>query len=143
VEGAGTTTETQRYRFTDDDLPYEGETVTYRLKQIDADGSVKYSDPVKVERSAPSSVRLRSIFPNPANPARSRATIRYELPDESDVTLDLYDVLGRRVETVVDASQKAGRKQIELPISSLSAGVHFVRLRVDQTVQTRKLVIVE
>jgi len=140
VEGAGTTSEVQRYRFTDTDLPYEGETFTYRLKQVDTDGSTQYSDPIEVERGAPSSVRLRSTFPNPV---RTRATVRYELPEASDVTLALYDVLGRRVSTVVDGSQEAGRKQVEVPTSSLSTGVHVVRLRVGQTVRTRKLVVVE
>jgi hypothetical protein len=139
VDGHGTTAEAQRYRFTDADLPYQGRTFTYRLKQVDTDGQARFSDPITVERSTPEAVRLRSVFPNPA---RSQATVRYTLPEKASVRVALYDVLGRRVRTLVDATQEAGRKAETVEVSSLSGGVHFLRLRAGDTVQTKKLVVV-
>jgi len=101
VGGSGTTTETQSYRFTDRSLPYEAERLEYRLRQVDTDGSTSYSDPVTVERGV-DEMELLGTYPNPA---RGRATVRYALPDRQEVSLRLYDVLGRRVRTVVQARQ--------------------------------------
>jgi hypothetical protein len=51
VDGAGTTTRPQRYRFSDEDIPFAAERLTYRLRQIDTDGSATLSDSVTVTRS--------------------------------------------------------------------------------------------
>ncbi|PSQ85889.1 MAG: hypothetical protein BRD40_00010, partial [Bacteroidetes bacterium QS_1_65_9] len=63
-EGAGTTTEAQRYRFTDTRVPYDAEQVAYRLRQTDRNGEATYSDPVTVERGGPEAFALRGVFPN-------------------------------------------------------------------------------
>jgi hypothetical protein len=140
VEGSGTTSSTRTYRFTDDTLPYEASTFTYRLKQVDRDGTVRYSTPISVARTAPSTLRIRSVFPNPA---RSDVTVRYEIPRKTEVTIALYDVLGRRVATGLNRSQDAGRTQTTISVSGLSSGVYFVRLRTESAVTTRKLVVAE
>lgn len=140
VEGHGTTSSPQRYRFTDERLPYDGQTFEYRLKQVDSDGSVALSDPIEVERGTPSTVRLQSVFPNPA---RKQATVRYTLPEATHVTMALYDVLGRKVATVIDEQQEAGRQQHPLSVSSFATGVHVLRMQANQTVKTKKLVVIE
>lgn len=138
VEGAGTTSQAQRYRFTDADLPYEANRLQYRLKQVDTDGSAHFSAPITVRRSAS---RVQFLAPYP-NPARSRTTVRYALPETQEVTLRLYDLLGRRVQTVAQGEQ-VGRHKRRVDLSGLSSGVYFLRLRAGDATETRKLTIVQ
>jgi pullulanase/glycogen debranching enzyme len=136
VKGAGTTTEAQAYRFTDADLPHK-DALAYRLKQVDTDGSVSYTDPTVVERTV-GEVKLLGTYPNPA---RGRATVRYALPEHQDVSVRLYDVLGRQIRTVVEGKQE-GRHTRRVDLSGLPSGVYFLRLQSSGTVQTQKLTVV-
>jgi len=138
VEGSGTTSQAQSYRFTDADLPYESDALTYRLKQVDTDGSEHFSDEITVGRGA-EELELLGTYPNPA---RQRATVRYALPDKQEATIRLYDVLGRRVRTVVSGEQK-GRHEQRLDVSRLSSGVYFLRLRAGNETETQRLTIVQ
>jgi len=100
-------------------------------------GSDAYVDR-QVESAAPESVRLTAA----PNPLQKRTTIRYTLPEEASVRLDVYDVLGRRVATLVNARKKAGRHQAGFSAQDLSSGVYFGRLKVGQKIVTSKLTIV-
>jgi hypothetical protein len=139
VNGAGTTGEPQAYRFTDTAVPYAADSLTYRLKQVDADGDVAVLDSVTVRRAAPDRVRLLGTFPNPA---RDHAAVRFSIPQKRNVSLRLYDVLGRRVATIKDRAIEAGRKQLELDASGLASGTYFLRLKVGETIRTRRLTVV-
>jgi hypothetical protein len=136
VEGSGTTSQAQSYRFTDADLPYEADKLTYRLKQIDTDGTENFSDEIVVERGV-QELELLGTYPNPV---RQQATVRYALPETQDVTVRLYDVLGRRVRTVLNGTQE-GRHQRTLDVGSLPSGVYFLRLRAGGQTRTQKLTI--
>jgi hypothetical protein len=124
-------------------VPYAADTLTYRLRQVDTDGTAHVTDPVTVARRAPTEIELKGAFPNPA---RTRATIRYALPDglsSTTVRLVLYDVLGRRVRTIEDGPQRPGRRQLQLDTSRLASGTYFYRLSVDGApAKTRKLTVV-
>ncbi|MFB6232130.1 MAG: T9SS type A sorting domain-containing protein [Salinibacter sp.] len=137
VEGAGTTTEARSYRFVDEELPYEADRLTYRLKQVDTDGSASYSKEVTVERSV-KEVELLGTYPNPA---QQRATVRYAVPERQDVKIYLYDILGRRVQTVVDG-EREGRHKRQLDVSRLASGVYFLRLQAEGQTRTQKLTVV-
>jgi len=137
VEGTGTTSEAQSYRFTDENLPYEADALTYRLKQVDTDGSEHFSDEITVERGV-QELKLLGTYPNPA---RSRVTVRYALPEKQDVTVRLYDVLGRQVRTVVSGKQK-GRHQWTLDVAPLPSGVYFLRLEAVDETRTQKLTVI-
>ena len=138
VEGKGTTAEAQRYRFTDDDLPYEADKLTYRLKQVDTDGTENFSDEVVVERGV-AEVELLGTYPNPA---QSQTTVRYALPDKQKATIRLYDVLGRQVQTVLNKKQE-GRHQRTLDVGALPSGVYFLRLRAGGETETQRLTVVQ
>lgn len=141
VEGAGTTTTSQSYTFTDTDVPYQADSLTYRLKQVDVDGNISYSRAITVARSAVAEVRLLGTYPNPA---RSQVTTRFALPEGASsqgVRLHLYDVMGRQVRTVpVEASP--GRHKAQLDVAGLSTGVYFLRLQTGSTVKTQRLTVV-
>lgn len=139
VEGAGTTDRPQTYHFTDDEVPFAAEQLTYRLRQEDLDGTTRPSDPITVQLGAPSEAQLHAPFPNPA---RQQITLRYEVPEPTDVQIALYDVLGRRVSTVASGRTEAGRHEEIVSTASLAPGTYFLRLRADGRVRTRRLTVV-
>ena len=76
------------------------------------------------------------------NPARDRATLRYHLPEPSVVTLTVYDLLGRHVETVVSGeSKEAGSYTVTLETRRYSAGVYVVSIRTAEQQTTRRLTV--
>ncbi|WP_169577887.1 LamG-like jellyroll fold domain-containing protein [Salisaeta longa] len=91
----------------------------------------------------PPTVRLRANYPNPF---RTQTTIEYAVPKAGPVRLDVYDLLGRRVATLVNATQKAGWHRVRWNATAgrqrLASGVYFGRLRVGGEVRTHKMVIV-
>jgi hypothetical protein len=76
------------------------------------------------------------------NPVRGQATLRYEVPEQTSVRIDLFDVLGRRVTTLVDRKEVAGRQTTTVDASRLSSGTYFVRLQSDGTVRTEQITVV-
>ena len=137
VKGEGTTTKPASYRYADEGLPYEADRLTYRLKQVDTDGSTSYSKKVTVSRE----VKETELLGTYLNPARTQATLRYAVPERQDVKIYLYDVLGRRVQTVVDG-EREGRHKQQLDTSRLASGVYFLRLRAEGATKTQKLTVV-
>jgi uncharacterized repeat protein (TIGR01451 family) len=140
IEGAGTTNEAKRYQFTDEGIPFKSQMLTYRLRQVDLDGTTSYSQEVEVDLGAPDALSLHGNFPNPF---RGQTAIRYELPQVGHVTLRVYDMLGREVIELVNRQQEAGRKEIQFDASRLASGTYFYRLNVDGVAQTQKMVVVK
>lgn len=135
-DGSGTTTKAQSYGFTDAELPYETDRLTYRLKQVDTDGATHYSKTVTIEREV-SKVQLLGTAPNPA---QKQATLRYALPEEQELIIRLYDITGRQVRTIANET-KQGRHEHSLDVSGLSSGTYILRLQAEGKVKTQKLTI--
>ena len=138
VEGAGTTSAPQAYRFTDAHLPFTASHVTYRLRQVDTDGAFAYSSAVEVALNAPDRLTLHPSYPNPASAA---ATLRYALPTAGPVQLAVYDLLGRRVALLAAGEQPAGRQEITFDTSRLASGVYLIRLQAGGQVQSGRLTV--
>ncbi len=77
-----------------------------------------------VTKNVPSDYALHSAFPNPFNPS---TTIKYALPENSNVTLVVYDVLGREVAQLVNGTREAGYHSATWDASGVSSGVYFAR----------------
>lgn len=105
VKGFGTTTDEQRYSF--NDVPGASGDWNYRLKQVDTDGAFEYSDPIAVSIATPQRFALAQNYPNPFNP---ETTIAFEVPESAagQMVLTVYDMLGRKVRTLVDKQATAG-----------------------------------
>ncbi len=86
----------------------------------------------------PESVTLRAA----PNPVRNRATVRYTLPEETEVRLEMYDVLGRRVATLDSGRKRAGVHRVRFSPSGLSSGVYFGRLKAGEKSVTQKVTVV-
>lgn len=141
VPGFGTTTEVHHYSFVDESL--QSGNYQYRLKQVDFDGSFTYSDIIEVEVLSPNVFSLEQNYPNPYNPS---TTIRYEIPEQSFVTIKVYDVLGNEIATLVNEEKPAGSYEVEFNIYSdegqnLVSGVYFYKLQVGNFIQTKKMVL--
>jgi hypothetical protein len=138
VEGYGTTTETRNYSFVDNNLA-AGQ-YSYRLKQIDFDGTSELSEVVNVEVINPAQYALSQNYPNPFNPS---TTIYYALPEAAYVELIVYDVLGNEVSTVVNEEKPAGINEVEWNASNVPSGVYFYQLKSGQFVETKKMVLMK
>ena len=136
VKGKGTTTIKQSYSFTDNNL--SSGNYTYRIKQIDVNGSVHYLKEINVEVGIPSVFSLEQNYPNPFNPA---TTIKYQLPKAGFVTLKIYDILGREVASLVKENQNVGRYTINFDASRLSSGVYIYELKTPDYNSCRKMVL--
>jgi hypothetical protein len=123
VPGHGTTTEIMNYTFTDNSLPTGS--YSYRLKQIDYDGTYEYSDALDVEVIAPEKFSLAQNYPNPFNPS---TTINYSLAADSRVVLTVFNLLSEEVATLVNGNVAAGSHTIEFSADNLNSGVYFYRI---------------
>lgn len=136
VNGNGTSTAQHTYSFKDKNI--NTGKYYYRLKQIDFNGSYKYSHIVEVNLNIPIQFSLEQNYPNPFNPT---TTIKYSIPNQSLITMKLYDVLGREVTTLVNEEKTAGIYKVELNASSLASGVYFYRIKAGDFVQTKKMIL--
>jgi hypothetical protein len=121
IKGAGTTTSNQSYSYTDENL-LTNTNYSYRLKQVDYNGMYSYSDIVELGMSHPAEFELSQNYPNPFNPTTK---LSFSLPFNSNVTLEVYNLIGQRVLTLVKGTLQAGTHQVELNASDLNSGVYL------------------
>ncbi len=98
-----------------------------------------------VSESLPISFRLDPAYPNPFNPI---TTIPYNLPEHSHVTIKIYDLVGRKVKTLVNQNLETGYKSVIWNATNdhgipVSAGVYLYQVRVGDFVQTKKIVLLK
>jgi hypothetical protein len=135
VSGHGTTAFPNTYQYEDRTLQREG-TFSYRLKQMDTDGSFTYSSEVEVDYDpAPNGFVLHQNYPNPFNP---RTTILYEIPEDGHVTLNVYDMLGKNVAHLVSEYQSAGVYHVIFDASQLASGMYLYRFQVLQEMKVSR-----
>ena len=83
---------------------------------------------------------LSQNYPNPFN---ASTVIRYSLPQASDVKIAIYDILGRKVETLVQEDQPAGYHHVTWDASNQSSGLYFYRIQAGEYAETRKMVLLK
>ncbi len=110
------------------------------LETVEFRGSVVTGVKSEVDR-LPTIFKLGQNYPNPFNPTTS---IRYELPERSLVTLNVYDILGRKVETLVNGTEYAGSHDVNFSAAGLASGMYFYRLTTSAGfTEVRKMAIVK
>lgn len=125
AQGAGTSQQTNEYIYRDADV-VPGTAYTYRLKQIDYDGTVSYSRAVSAEMTLPALFTLEQNYPNPFNPATN---IAFTLHGSSRVTVTVYDVLGSSETMLLDESLKAGRHSVPFNAENLPSGIYLAKIQ--------------
>ncbi len=139
VQGSGTSPDRHYYEFIDKNLP-TGK-YTYRLKQVNFDGTSEYSNEVEIEIGLPIDFELFQNYPNPFNPV---TTIKYSLPIEGKVTLKIFDILGNEVATIVKNELKeAGYHNAEFNAKKIASGVYFYKLESGRFNSIKKMIIIK
>ncbi|WP_176521705.1 T9SS type A sorting domain-containing protein [Longimonas halophila] len=137
IEGAGTTETPQSYHFVDADVPSTADTLRYRLRQVDTNGHVTLSEAETIVRTV-DALHIREGYPNPAH---DRVTVPYASPNAQQVTVSVYDILGRQVRSA-PREMAAGRSTMQVDVSRLSSGTYFLRVESDEMVETQRITVV-
>ncbi|MBK9098127.1 MAG: T9SS type A sorting domain-containing protein [bacterium] len=143
VNGKGTTTEVNDYEYVDN-INIAG-TYYYRLKQVDFDGSFTYSNIVEAEVEGPQVFNLSQNYPNPFNPS---TMIKFSLPVDSRVAIELFNTLGEKVDELTNRDYSIGNHEINFDASDLSNGIYYYTISANGVdgssfVSTKKMVLIK
>jgi hypothetical protein len=86
----------------------------------------------------PDRLMIRAVYPNPFNES---TTIHYHLPRGGDVTIAVYDLLGKQIETVFSGDQPGGEYRIIWTAAAQPSGVYLIRLELDAMVSEKRIVL--
>lgn len=138
-EGQGTTSEPRSYRFRVEELQPGAH--AFRLKQVDTDGSSSLTEVVRVEVELEEAFAWSKVAPNPVS---GTGAVSMQVRKTQDVTVELYDLLGRQVRTLHEGSLTAGsRHQITLDAGDLAGGTYLLRADGEVFSDTQRIVIVK
>ncbi len=140
VRGTGTSSTLHCYLFTDN--VGQAGSYSYRIKQIDKDGSFRYSSTTEVEVGAVARIlSLGDNYPNPFNPATS---IEFSVPTDGRVTLKIYNMLGQEVANLFDGVVVAGSLQkVSFNANRLASGAYFSRLDFNGTSLVKRMLLMK
>jgi T5SS/PEP-CTERM-associated repeat protein len=102
---------------------------------------ITVTSPVSVDEHIyllPTEYSLHQNYPNPFNPS---TTIRYDIPVESHVLLEVYNLLGQRVAVLVDELREAGYHTVQFDAGNLSSGMYLYRIRAGEYMEVRKFML--
>ena len=141
VEGSGTTTKAQSYRFTDmlRDISVETSVLHYRLKQIDLDGRYEYSPEVEVRLDQSLPRFALEDFPSPCD---DQLTVRLTVAEAGNTSIRLHDIAGRVVMIIAqDAVLPAGSHSMMVRTAEVPSGLYLLVVESQEGRQTEKVVI--
>ncbi len=138
VQGNGTSTNPHAYTFADKNL--NAGSYSYRLKQVDNDGSYKYINLSESFTIEPGDYSLSQNYPNPFNPT---TVIKYSVPEKNQVTIKIYNVLGSQVATLVNEVKPAGNYEVSFNASELSSGVYYYTISAGKFTSTKKMILMK
>ena len=136
------------------DTEYEvGVTQYYRISAIDHSGNMGEFSPTldmtlmwtDLDNTIPNEYTLHQNYPNPFNPS---TTLRYALPKQSEIKITIYDMIGRKVRTLVNSSQNAGYRSVIWDATDdngkpVSAGIYLYQIQADEYINTKKMVLLK
>ncbi|MDQ3021950.1 MAG: FG-GAP-like repeat-containing protein [Bacteroidota bacterium] len=144
IEGSGNSNSPKNYSY--DDRNLSSGKYKYRLKQIDFNGNYKYYElHNEVSIGIPGKFELLQNYPNPFNPSTK---INYSIRADGIVTIKIYDVNGKEVQTIVNEFKNAGYYSAEFKArdgqgSKLASGVYYYRMEAGSFVQTKKMLLLK
>ena len=98
------------------------------------------SEVVNRKDQLPSKYNLFQNYPNPFNPV---TTIKYSVPGSSFVSLKVYDILGRAIESIVNEEKSPGVYTVKFDGSTLVSGIYFYRLHAGNYSETKKFILMK
>lgn len=145
VAGQGTISEPHSYHFIDDlkDVKLVDSEVSYRLKQMDLDGSFEYSGEIAVALKQPDRFVLAQNYPNPFNPT---TTINFVVPEAGYITLTVYNQAGQHIKTLFGRYMQPGHHRVSWDATDedghpVASGVYLYKLEAAGFAAARKLTL--
>jgi hypothetical protein len=140
INGGGNSDESRSYSYKDNGL--KTGKYNYRLKQIDFNGNFEYFNlENEIVIGVPTQFELVQNYPNPFNPS---TTIGFSLPNDSKVSLKIYDISGKLVSTLLNNEFKtADYYKVSFNGSNLSSGTYFYSVQTDRNNETKKMVLIK
>jgi hypothetical protein len=143
IPGAGTSASAHNYVFVDQSASV-GESCRYRLVTIDVNGNrmpvSEVEGSVEPANTVVEQFALHQNYPNPFNPSTQ---ISYDLASGTNVSLKVFDLLGREVATLVNGAQTAGRYTVSFDAATLPSGMYFYRLETATFTDMKKMMLLK
>jgi len=98
---------------------------------------------VEIDRPDIALPTVTELYRNYPNPFNAQTVIEYQLPVSSTVKVEVYNLLGSRVATLIDAHQEAGYKSVTWDASEISSGIYFYKLSAGDYTETRRMMLVK
>jgi hypothetical protein len=127
------------YEFYSTSVDYVGNAETQK-DEADTKTKVEFSTSVEPTGGIPKQYMLDQNYPNPFNPS---TTIQFGLPEAGNVSLEVFDMTGRRVASLVNERKSAGWHNVTFDASNLASGMYIYRIQSGEFIQTRKLILVK
>ena len=118
--------------------PNQTEILYFRIKQVNKDGSSVYSDIVKVVQGEIEDIILGQNYPNPFNPT---TTIRFELLQDSDVEVKVFNLEGKEVAMLYKGFLNRGNHQFEFEAKDLSSGIYIYQIITPLSIKSHKMIL--
>lgn len=139
VKGSGNCNSQRNYTFTD--MSAFGSKYSYRLKQIDSDGKIQYSNVIEVKNIInKTDITLYQNYPNPFNPV---TFIGFSLPTEAFVVVKVFNSLGAEVAQVVNGRLPAGYNEVKFDASKLASGYYIYRIEAAGYTKNMKMILLK
>ncbi len=143
LRGQGTKLTETKYLYEDSHNTQPGKTYYYKLVSVDLDGTrhnITLGGQSVWSVELPLEYALDQNYPNPFNPV---TTIQFSLEKAGRTTLEIYNVLGQKVATLVNGELSAGAHRYQWNASGMASGIYFYRLRSQNFVATKKMILVK
>lgn len=116
----------------------EENVIFYRIKAVNNQGSVSYSDFIKIGNIRKENIVNLSNYPNPFNPTTN---IKVELKEDSDVIINIYNVVGTLMKNIYEGSLSKGIHEYMVDGSNWSSGIYFLEVKTEQKSYVRKILL--
>jgi hypothetical protein len=122
----------------------EAAVTDFKLEEITLNGKTKFHHPISVELPAPTSYSLSHNFPNPFNASTS---FKYEIPKTTHVFIEVYNILGKKVKTLIDEDKDAGYYTVywdgvDENGEGVVSGIYFYIISTEKFHATQKMIVV-
>ncbi len=142
LQGQGSVTYRTEYRYTDNTVEPNTQ-YDYRLADVSYTGEKTYHAVTVLgieAQSFPEAFRLQPAYPNPFNPT---TTIQYELINDGQVTLKIYDIQGREVTTLINQHRQSGFHTAQWNADTHPSGTYFLKLTQGENTSTQKIILLK
>ncbi len=85
-------------------------------------------------------IRLEQNYPNPFN---SSTTINFFLPEQTEIKLEIYDLIGNRIKLALDEVKNEGEHSVSVNAGDLASGIYFYRLKAGDLILTRRMILIK